>query len=310
MAKRKNGGTANTREAKTAKFDQSPVKADKRAAHSSDTDDDEEEPANVEAEETRHDEGEFNYEPDQFRVLVESFTEHVHSHENGACSVHNMERVVADWIKTQDELIDARCFITDYRKYLKQAVRFRNYQLTHASPSLIAYLGSDKALPEFSSYPDRLQTKVQLYIKRNNIEFKGSIGGKFMKDLHSRMQNDKEGTRECEEELQELKTQLMPNLQEFLDSHPNLTDEQKKHISAKIAALERQCNPKTPTPKTPKKKGKEVVTAYSLFCKSKNDKYRDLSEVEREKKLAKKFAKLPDETRDITTVQFDHSSPN
>ncbi|KAF1751961.1 hypothetical protein GCK72_018515 [Caenorhabditis remanei] len=306
MGKRKNNGEADIspkKEKKTMKFDDvTPVRAEKRpAADSSDSDpdeDEEEQTIHTEAEETRHDDGPMNYEPDAFRLLVESFTAFVQEKNATTAVVHNMERLVTEWIQA---------FATDYRKYLKQATKIRNFQLNDASTVLLSYLGGDKALSEFPSFPEKPPTKFQLYIKENKIDFKGgkaAFSGASMRAAHKGMNEDVAGSKKMDEQLHKLHTEYIPRLQDFIDSHPNLTLEQQQFIGNKIKSLDKKYNSKPIVPKTPKKPKnksakKEIETAFSLFCRSKNEKYRDLSDEERERKLKKKFDKLPAETRDL-----------
>lgn len=65
------------------------------------------------------------------------------------------------------------------------------------------------------------------------------------------------------------------SLEDFINKHPNLTDAQKKHINDIQKRIQKQLAPKQKAaPKTPKKAvKKEQETAFSLFCRSKADKY-------------------------------------
>ena len=92
----------------------------------SDPDEDEEEQTiHTEAEETRHDAGPMNYEPDAFRLLVESFTAFVQEKNATTAVVHNMERLVTEWIQSRNEVIDTRdlYFSLQYEMYFSEPLQ-------------------------------------------------------------------------------------------------------------------------------------------------------------------------------------------
>ncbi|CAL2042394.1 unnamed protein product [Caenorhabditis brenneri] len=299
MGKRKNKVDTNGDDLKTPKSELKKPKIEKGTdsdASHSEPDDYEED--HVDAEESKIEEGQYFYEPDALRKLIDSLTAFSEERKSISASVHNMEKLVTEWAGEQEEPIDVGLFIADFRRYLKLATKYKNYRVQDASVTLSHFLGSDKSLSHFKSMPEKPQTKVQLYMKKNKIPFTGL---QAMKTVHKKMQEDVEGTQEVDEQLRELTQQYIPQLQEFLKSHPDLSAEQQKFIQTKIKSLAKKFVPKDTTPKTPKtpkvkpvKRGAE--TAYSLFCRTMFEKYRDLSEDEREKKLQKKFRKLPQDS--------------
>lgn len=309
MTNRKNASNAGSSPKKEKKSETfaalKSVKAEKRpAADSSDSepeDFEEEQITHTEAEETRNeDNGQAIYEPDVMRPLIESFLEFLVQRQSETSTVHNMENKVAEWAETRrDDNIDAGLFVLDFRKYLKSAVKFKNLQMNDSCAAISTYLNSEKSLVEYKSMPDRPPTKIQLYIKKHQIMLKG-IGGEPMKNAYKAMNADTEGAKELDELLREASLQYIPQLQEFLDTHPNLTEEQKRSIVNKMKMLNKKYNSKEIS-STPKKRSskKDPETAFSLFCRTKNDKYRDLSDEEREIKLQKKFEKLPAAQKDI-----------
>uniref|UniRef100_A0A8R1I8V0 Uncharacterized protein n=1 Tax=Caenorhabditis japonica TaxID=281687 RepID=A0A8R1I8V0_CAEJA len=243
--------------------------------------------------------GQSTYEPDQLRILVESFVEFFNIRQSQNCTVFNMEKLVAEWAETRPEdCIDVSLFCADYRKYLKTALRVKLFQLNDASSALLTYLGSEKSLPEFNGFPAKPPTKIHLYIKKKEL----SHTPKGMGEAYKAMREDGSGViDEVNEEIRAASAKLVPNLHDFINAHPNLTAIQKEAVEKRIKSVQKQFKTKEPAaPRTPRKKSKkEPETAYSLWCRTKTDKYRDLSEEEREKKLQKKFAKITDAERQL-----------
>lgn len=295
MGKRKSKADTNGDNLMTPKNEQKKPKIEKGtdsdASHSEPEDYEED---HVDAEESKIEEGQFFYEPDILGKMVASLTAFSEKRHSTSTSIHNMEKLVAEWASEQEETIDVGIFIADFRRYLKLATKYKNYRLQDASATLSHFLGSEKSLSHFKSMPEKPQTKVLLYMKKNNIPFAGL---QAMKSVHKKMQEDVKGSQEIDERLRELTQQYIPQLQQFLNSHPDLSAEQQKFIQAKMKALAKKFNSKE-TPKTSKSKPlrRGAETAYSLFCRTQNDKYRDLSEDERERKLQKKFRKLPQDS--------------
>uniref|UniRef100_A0A1I7TYW6 HMG box domain-containing protein n=1 Tax=Caenorhabditis tropicalis TaxID=1561998 RepID=A0A1I7TYW6_9PELO len=294
MGKRKN----NTFELRTPKKEKRP------ASDSSDSEQEDEEEQNgieTEVEESKvEDSKELTYEPDEFRVLAESFHEFVNFKQANKNVVRQIEKLITEWANDRDEMIDPSLFYADYRKYLQKATRQKNFQLGDCAHAILSFVGGEKSLSEFKSLPEKPPQRLQMYNKIKNIHI-GGVSAAHMKKAHKTMAEDPEGVEEADKMIREYTRQYIPRLKEFIDKHPNLTEEQTNAIKRQMKLAGKKTEVKEPSQKTPKKRviKKEAETPFSLFCRTKNEKYRDLSDEEREQKLRKKFEKLPKEMRDL-----------
>ncbi|CAI2312089.1 unnamed protein product [Caenorhabditis sp. 36 PRJEB53466] len=305
MGKRRASRILDSSAKTEASFDLREVKNEKLNVSSESEHDDYEDRDQTELYDTTVKNGDSAYEPDRMRILVESFTEFLNDRQYSAVTIHNMEKLVTEWgeIRPEDS-IDVGLFCADYRKYLKSALKIGHLHLNDATMLLTTYLSSEKSLKEFKSFPARPPTKLKLYLEKNNLKL--TLGGMGVAYRHMRENDSAEEMEEINEKVRAATLQYLPALQHFLDSHPNLTEIQRRAVEVKIKQIQKLTTPKQPkgaTPKRPRKRGrsskKEPETAFRLFCRTKTDKYRDLSEEDRERKLQKKFDKLSTGEREI-----------
>ncbi|CAI2354089.1 unnamed protein product [Caenorhabditis sp. 36 PRJEB53466] len=279
MGKRKAGNTLQT---PTKKF----LNSEKRDVSSDSDPEDFEDHEPIDTEDSRIENGNATYEPDQLRVLTESFAEFLKTRQMGTTSVHNMERLVAEWAESRPEdAIDVGLFSADFRKYMKSAMKVANLQLSDASSILLTYISSEKSLKEYKYFPAKPPSRVLIYAKKMNLPTKPSDLASTYK--HMRENKSANIIQQVEEEMRAGNVAYIQQLRGFLDSHPDLTAAQKHAITLRIKRLQKQAQPKTDAPKK-----KKPETAFGLFCRTKADKFRDLSEEDRERKLRKKFSKL------------------
>lgn len=64
--------------------------------------------------------------------------------------------------------------VTDFKKYLKNAVRMKQFQVQDAAIVLLRYLSSERSLGDFKSFPTKPPQKVIMYCKKNNISLRPS----------------------------------------------------------------------------------------------------------------------------------------
>ncbi|CAI5451000.1 unnamed protein product [Caenorhabditis angaria] len=243
-------------------------------------------------EETITEEMNINYEPDQMRILVDSFNEFCESNESA--TVKSLEKLVTEWAEKRkaenDSYIDITMFCQDYRRYLKTAMKVSIMGINDSSRITLRYLQDEKALVNFKDFPQKPPQVIQIYIKRNNLS-------KQLHELASAYEAFKNESKEVVEEVQEIHKQqereYAQALLNFLTIHPHLTTNQITSIDSRAKSiLKRIDKPSGARRSNATGKKKDPETAFSLWARTKADKYRDLSDEERDAKLHKKFAKL------------------
>ncbi|ETN87076.1 acyl-CoA thioesterase II [Necator americanus] len=127
-----------------------------------------------------------------------------------------------------------------------------------------------------------------------------------VKELTDRIKEDHAGRQQCEKELIELEKAFLEKLEEFLVTNGDvLGSKQKGFVENKIKLIRKKMFPSQRASKTKTAKQtngnvtRPQMSAFELFCQTKKDKYTDLSEEDRLRKLQKKFNKLPDDKREI-----------
>ncbi|CAD6196115.1 unnamed protein product [Caenorhabditis auriculariae] len=221
--------------------------------------------------------------------------------------VKQIDKAVIDWIASCDDIknlpSDPTEFVKDFKKYLKTSVRVAKLELLDAFHVTKSHLERVESLNSFSDYPARPPTLRWLYTEKTNMS-------KAIPDVQhvlEAMKNDTSGlVEQCKEEIVEIETARVAELENFLKNHENLSNEQRNHVTNSIKSLRKKLRgPATPRAKTTKAKSKKVdlsaMTAFELFCQSKDnsEKYIDLPEEKRLKKLRKKYDKLSDEARNV-----------
>ncbi|KIH55594.1 hypothetical protein ANCDUO_14245 [Ancylostoma duodenale] len=110
----------------------------------------------------------------------------------------------------------------------------------------------------------------------------------------------------CTAGFGKMKKAFLEKLEEFLTNNSDvLRPKQKQFVQNKVKLIRKKLFPSQRASKAKAAKqvngkvARQEMTAFDLFCQTKKDKYTDLPEEDRVRKLQKKFNKLPEDKREI-----------
>ncbi|EPB74784.1 acyl-CoA thioesterase II [Ancylostoma ceylanicum] len=187
----------------------------------------------------------------------------------------------------------------------------RQHECQVSDPENVSdYLDRPESVLMHADYPVKPPSLINYYSKK----FGCTAGFGKLKEVTDRMKEDHAGRQECEKELADLEKAFLEKLEEFLTNNDDvLRPKQKQFVGNKIKQIRKKLFPSQRTSKakaakqTNGKVTRQEMTAFDLFCQTKKDKYTDLPEEDRVRKLQKKFNKLPEDKREIfEKLALDH----
>ncbi|WKY09242.1 hypothetical protein Q1695_001976 [Nippostrongylus brasiliensis] len=217
-----------------------------------------------------------------------------------------MKTLFDEWFKQEgSDAVDSEALMKSFKRYLSSSLKPTMMSMDIAFKSVNDYLERPSSVLLHPDFPSKPPTLLHFYCKKFGIV----AGFGKIKEAVDRMKDDNDGRTECEKELVELEKSYVEKMEDFLSNHREaLSPNQQSFIENRIKVLRRKLFPSQRTPKgTPRArngkgsngKAKEEKTAFELFCSTKQDKYTDLPEETRLKKLKKKFDKLEDDKKEI-----------
>lgn len=218
------------------------------------------------------------------------------SSKKGNVKFHNLLQNTSDL----DPSIDLASMQTSFVIFYRWASSLSEIPLTDALKRVIDYVQGDHILQKYPGYPKRPASKWNFYLQSQGLNpFKS---GEM--DRINYKNEDNQRVIEAEKEHLKAKRTYIEQLRQFLEVYSdslfaNQIEQIQKEINRSVKALEEE------QPKEGKTKQKNVKlqqpkpTAFDLYKRTMEEKYKDLSEDEREKKLRKRYNKLDLEQRQI-----------
>ncbi|KAF7633210.1 hypothetical protein Mgra_00007401 [Meloidogyne graminicola] len=187
------------------------------------------------------------------------------------------------------------CFVQFYR----WSTLLTEVPLTEALKKVMEFVQSEHILQRFPEFP-KTKSLWSIYLTKCGVD-SSKI---FVKNnnLRENFKNKQDkAVIEAEEEFKQSKRDLISSCKEFLDKYKDsLFQTQIVSIQKKLGRLEREISLENQTKgKTERKQKKSKPTAFDLFKKTKEGKYSDLSEEDRERKLIRQYGKLDPAQKNI-----------
>ncbi|EYC23795.1 hypothetical protein Y032_0015g2836 [Ancylostoma ceylanicum] len=236
---------------------------------------------------------------------VESFRKF--ASERGKLSLpwSRMKTLFDEWIVLRQhecQVSDPDSLLKSFKRYLSASLKPTQMSLDTCFRNVSDYLDRPESVLMHADYPVKPPSLINYYSKK----FGCTAGFGKLKEVTDRMKEDHAGRQECEKELADLEKAFLEKLEEFLTNNDDvLRPKQKQFVGNKIKQIRKKLFPSQRTSKakaakqTNGKVTRQEMTAFDLFCQTKKDKYTDLPEEDRVRKLQKKFNKLPEDKREI-----------
>ncbi|CAI4225103.1 unnamed protein product [Auanema sp. JU1783] len=241
--------------------------------------------------------------PTEMLKHVEGFMEYLRANNKTESAYRTMLAKLTDEYFSstgEDRSFDIETFVKTYRKYY--AAAFKKITIDSSLKCVKDYLESNECIVHYPDFPRAPPSVLTLYCRKNNLNFQF---GK-MAEIRATISNDEAGKSECEHELSQLEAKYLRDLENFRErKESEFSAKQLDFLDKKIKSMKKKLlgPPVRNTPKTPKGATRATTrakkTAFDLFLATKKDKYTDLDEESRIKKLQKKFEKLDEDKKDI-----------
>ncbi|CAJ0591966.1 unnamed protein product [Cylicocyclus nassatus] len=235
---------------------------------------------------------------------VESFHNFVKERNKLSVPWSRMKTLFDEWLvqrKRETAIPDSDHLLKSLKKYLAASLKINQMSMETCFRNVQDYLDRPESVLMCADFPAKPPALHFFYARKHGLNL---APGKT-KELADRMKGDPAGRRQCEEELAEIEKTFVEKLEEFLSNNSaTLRPKQREYVEHKIKLTRKKLYPTQRTIKAKASKPtngatRSTMTAFDLFCQTKKDKYTDLPEEQRLKKLQKKFNKLPEDKKEI-----------
>uniref|UniRef100_A0A914KZ90 Uncharacterized protein n=1 Tax=Meloidogyne incognita TaxID=6306 RepID=A0A914KZ90_MELIC len=187
------------------------------------------------------------------------------------------------------------CFVQFYR----WATLMSEVPMTEAVKKVMDFVQTDHILQRYPEFP-KLKSLWHIFINKCGVD-QAQLFGKNNNLRDTFRDKDNKKVIEAEEEFKQRKHDVIVACKDFLEKYKNsLFEPQISSIQKKVFKLEKEMALDNQVKgRTEKKQKKPKATAFDLFKKTKEGKYLNLPEEEREKKLLRQFEKLDPVQRNI-----------
>ncbi|KAL6741185.1 hypothetical protein Aduo_014464 [Ancylostoma duodenale] len=216
-----------------------------------------------------------------------------------------MKTLFDEWIvlrQQESQVSDPDSLLKSFKRYLAASLKPTQMALDTCFRNVSDYLDRPESVLMHADYPVKPPSLINIYCKK----FGCTAGFGKMKEVADRMKEDHAGRQECEKELADLEKAFLEKLEEFLTNNSDvLRPKQKQFVQNKVKLIRKKLFPSQRASKAKAAKqvngkvARQEMTAFDLFCQTKKDKYTDLPEEDRVRKLQKKFNKLSEDKREI-----------
>ncbi|VDK20472.1 unnamed protein product [Anisakis simplex] len=197
---------------------------------------------------------------------------------------------------------------------MREAVLLSSLSMNTAIDILSAFLSTGSSIQMDPEFPKKPRNAFTIFLKNTCMDSKGMDIKMAMTNCSSQWKSELFSTERERSEKQYLEQQkeYLRQLNAYKEKHPNLNKEHLEFINklmlntrkwvskAEGTELKSPKKPKAPPAKVSKGVAtKPTKTPFELFCMSKSDKYAELDEEKRERKLRKKFDKLTAAEKEI-----------
>uniref|UniRef100_A0A914LYN1 Uncharacterized protein n=2 Tax=Meloidogyne TaxID=189290 RepID=A0A914LYN1_MELIC len=187
------------------------------------------------------------------------------------------------------------CFVQFYR----WATLMSEVPMTEAIRKVMDFVQTDHILQRYPEFP-KLKSLWHIFINKCGVD-QAQLFGKNNNLRDTFRDKDNKKVIEAEEEFKQRKHDVIVACKDFLEKYKNnLFEPQITSIQKKVFKLEKEMALDNQVKgRTEKKQKKPKATAFDLFKKTKEGKYLNLPEEERERKLLRQFDKLDPGQRNI-----------
>ncbi|KAL7077538.1 hypothetical protein ACQ4LE_003139 [Meloidogyne hapla] len=184
-------------------------------------------------------------------------------------------------------------------QFYRWATAMPEVPLTEAIKKVMEFVQTDHILQRYPEFP-KLKSLWSIYINKCGID-STQLFAKNNNLRESFRDKNNKNVIEAEEEFKRRKHDLIISCKEFLEKYKDsLFEPQITSIQKKLFRLEKEMTLENQAKGKPEKRQKKQrATAFDLFKKTKEGKYSDLSEEDRERKLLRQFEKLDPVQRNI-----------
>nr|CAD2135541.1 unnamed protein product [Meloidogyne enterolobii]CAD2176546.1 unnamed protein product [Meloidogyne enterolobii]CAD2200805.1 unnamed protein product [Meloidogyne enterolobii] len=171
--------------------------------------------------------------------------------------------------------------------------------MTEAIRKVMDFVQTDHILQRYPEFP-KLKSLWHIFINKCGVD-QAQLFGKNNNLRDTFRDKDNKKVIEAEEEFKQRKHDVIVACKDFLEKYKNnLFEPQITSIQKKVFKLEKEMALDNQVKgRTEKKQKKPKATAFDLFKKTKEGKYLNLPEEERERKLLRQFDKLDPGQRNI-----------